>query len=132
MNHARQNITSHYWSEGSLQDNRPIREFHLSVLPSRRRAKTTSYQVRKTDPHNHQRDTCLDRQMFKGIMARLRPYVALLICAVAIVFAFICSIGQASQSAYQEGLRAGKASAQAVAYDQGYAKGYASAMYEVA
>lgn len=86
----------------------------------------------KTHPHNHQRDTCLDRQMFKGIMARLRPYAALLICAVAIVFAFICSIGQASQSAYQEGLMAGKASAQAVAYDQGYAKGYASAMYEVA
>lgn len=132
MNHARQNTTSHYWSEGSLQDNRPIREFHLSGLPPRRRAKTTSYQVRKTHPHNHQRDTSLDRQMCKGIMVRLRPYVALLICAVTIVFAFIYSIGQASQSSYQEGLRAGKASAQTVAYDQGYAKGYASAMYEVA
>lgn len=131
MNHARQNITSHYWSEGSLQDNRPIREFHLSVLPPRRRAKTTSYQVRKTDPHNHQRDTCLDRQMCKGIMARLRPYAALLICAAAIVLAFFYTIGQTSQSAYQDGLRAGKASAQTAAYDQGYERGYASAMYEV-
>ena len=66
------------------------------------------------------------------MLDRVKPFAALLICAVTIVFAFIYSIGQASQSAYQEGLRAGKASAQAVAYDQGYAKGYASAMYEVA
>ena len=133
MNHARQNTTSHYWSEGSLQDNRPIREFHLSVLPPRRRAKTTSHQVRKTDPHNHQRDTRLDRKMCcKGILVNLRPYAALLICAAAIVLTFFYTIGQTSQFAYQEGLRAGKASAQAVAYDQGYAKGYASAMYEVA
>lgn len=132
MNHARQNITSHYWSEGSLQDNRPIREFHLSVLPPGRRAKTTSYQVRKTHPHNHQRDTSLDRQMCKGIMARLRPYAALLICAAAIVLAFFYTISQTSQSAYQDGLRAGKASAQTAAYDQGYERGYASAMYEVA
>ena len=132
MNHARQNTTSHYWSEGSLQNNRPIREFHLSVLPPRRRTKTTPYQVRKTNPHNHQRDTCLDRQMCKGIMARLRPYAALLICAAAIVLAFFYTIGQVSQSSYQEGLRAGKASAQAAAYDKGYERGYASAMYEVA
>ena len=126
------NNTTHHRSEGSLQDNRPIREFHLSVLPPRRRAKTTSHQIRKTHPHNHQRDTCLDRQMCKGIMARLRPYAALLICAAAIVLAFFYTIGQTSQSAYQEGLRAGKASAQTAAYDQGYERGYASAMYEVA
>lgn len=66
------------------------------------------------------------------MLEHVKPFAALLICAVAIVFAFIYSIGQASQSAYQEGLRAGKASAQVAAYDQGYERGYASAMYEVA
>lgn len=65
------------------------------------------------------------------MLERIKPFAALLVCAVAIVFAFIYSIGQASQSAYQEGLRAGKASAQVAAYDQGYEKGKASALYEV-
>lgn len=58
--------------------------------------------------------------------------ITILAFLVGVGIMFIIGIGQASQSAYQEGLRAGKASAQAVAYDQGYAKGYASAMYEVA
>lgn len=58
--------------------------------------------------------------------------ITILAFLVGVGIMFIIGIGQASQSAYQEGLRAGKASAQAVACDQGYAKGYASAMYEVA
>ena len=66
------------------------------------------------------------------MLERIKPFAALLICAAAIVFAFVYGIGQASQSAYQEGLRAGKASAQIASYDQGYERGYASAMYEVA
>ena len=65
------------------------------------------------------------------MLERIKPFAALLICAVAIVFAFIYSIGQASQSSYQEGLRAGKASAQVAAYDQGYERGYASAEYDL-
>ena len=65
------------------------------------------------------------------MLERIKPFAALLICAVTIVFAFIYSIGQASQSSYQEGLRAGKASAQVAAYDQGYERGYASAEYDL-
>ena len=66
------------------------------------------------------------------MLERIKPFAALLICAAAIVLAFFYTIGQTSQSAYQEGLRAGKASAQTAAYDQGYERGYASAIYEVA
>lgn len=57
--------------------------------------------------------------------------ITILAFLVGVGIMFIISIGQASQSAYQEGLRAGKASAQVAAYDQGYEKGYASALYEV-
>jgi hypothetical protein len=57
--------------------------------------------------------------------------ITILAFLVGVGIMFIIGIGQASQSAYQEGLMAGKASAQAAAYDQGYEKGYASALYEV-
>ena len=65
------------------------------------------------------------------MLKHLVPYSAVLICAVTAIIVFVVTVGQTSQSAYQEGLRAGKASAQTAAYDQGYSRGYASAIYEV-
>ena len=47
------------------------------------------------------------------------------------LIAVIWGMGQISQHAYQDGLRAGKATAQDVAYNQGYERGYTSALYEV-
>ena len=135
MNYARQN-TTHYRGKRSLQDDRPLRELHLPMLPPRRRVTPSEYQMRKSHQDTDSRDTRLDSEMRKGvIMTRVSPYLALLICSLLVACAFIWCVGQASQSAYQEGLRAGKSSAQATAqaeaYNQGYERGYASALYEV-
>ncbi len=136
MNHARQNTTSHYWSEGSLQTNRAIRSFRLSVLPQRGRTATSKYQMRQSHQDSNCRDSRMDKTMRKGaIMTRIYPYMTLLICLALVACAFVWCVGQASHGAYQDGLRAGKASAQATAqteaYNQGYERGYANAMYEV-
>lgn len=65
----------------------------------------------------------------KSLMKTVATTILAFLIGVGIMY--IIGIGQVSQSSYQEGLRAGKASAQAAAYDQGYEKGYASALYEV-
>ena len=131
MNYARQN-TTHYRSEGSLQDDRTLGKLRLSMLPPRGRVEASQYQMRKPNQDTNRRDSRMDGKMRKGvIMTRISPYLVLLLCSLLVACAFIWCVGQASQSAYQEGLRVGKASAQAAAYEQGYEKGYASAMYEV-
>lgn len=130
------NRATHYRSEGSLQDDRLVREFHLPELPQGRRVTPSKHQMWKANKDTDSRDTRLDSEMRKGsIMTRISPYLVLLLCSLLVVCAFIWCVGQASQSAYQEGLRAGKSSAQATAqteaYNQGYERGYASALYEV-
>ena len=67
-------------------------------------------------------------------MAHSNHARSVVIVAIFTLFALIAVIwgmGQISQNAYQEGVRAGKATAQTTAYQDGYEKGYASAIYEV-
>lgn len=67
----------------------------------------------------------------KSLMKNATVAITILAFLIGVGIMYIIGIGQVSQSSYQEGLRVGKASAQAAAYDQGYEKGYASALYEV-
>lgn len=64
------------------------------------------------------------------MLEKLKPYAALLFALAALILIFTFSIGQASQAAYNDGLRHGKAIASQAAYDQGFEKGYASASYD--
>lgn len=65
------------------------------------------------------------------MLDKLKPYAALFAVAAAIAILFIFSVGQASQAAYNDGVRHGQAMAASAAYDQGYQKGYSSAAYDM-
>lgn len=64
------------------------------------------------------------------MLDKIKPCAALFFAAAAIAVMFIFSVGQASQTAYNDGVRHGQAMAASAAYDQGYEKGYASARYD--
>ena len=88
MNYARQN-TTHYRCQRSLQNDRPLGELHLPMLPPRRRTAAPQHKMRKSHQDTYCRDTRLDSEMRKGvIMTRKELRDAAIIVLVMSVIIF--------------------------------------------